>query len=235
MKKLVLLFLIAATISAQEKDPYELIEKVKSKFNQIQDYVVDVTISIDVNFLNVPESTAKLYFKKPDSVRLKSDGFALLPKEGMNFSPIGLFKGEYNAIYTKEEKLNGSMVDVIKVIPLDDSSQIILSTIWIDQTEHVIRKLESTSKKSGTLSISLSYQDKNQKILPSEVTFEFNVQDFQLPATITGEYNNTDPKDAKKRKNKYSGENITGSVTVKYQNYVINKGIEASIFEDNGK
>ena len=87
MKVLAALLFFASVIIGQAKDPDTLVAMVKNEFDKIEDYEVDVVIKIDINFLKVPESKAKIFFKKPDKVRLKSEGFALLPKEGLNFSP----------------------------------------------------------------------------------------------------------------------------------------------------
>ena len=86
----IILFVLVGFTNAQVKDAEQILNEVKDKFNKIKDYEVDVSIFVDVDFLKVPESNAKIYFKQPDLVKLDSEGFALLPKEGVNFSPIKL-------------------------------------------------------------------------------------------------------------------------------------------------
>ena len=80
---LLLLFMSVSIIFGQTKDPDAILNKVKENFNKIKDYQVDIHIKIDVSFLKVPDSNAKIYFKQPDKVKIKSDQFALLPKEGL--------------------------------------------------------------------------------------------------------------------------------------------------------
>ncbi len=226
MKKIFLsLIIISAAIIAQDKDPYKILNEVKTRFEKIEDYKVEATIIVDVNFLRVPETYATIYFKKPDKVTLKSDGFALLPKEGLNFSPAKLLNDDYSALYTKSEELDGSMVDVIKVIPNSDSVDVILSTLWIDEKEHVVKRIETTTKRSGTITIELQYEKVLKWGLPSQVKFSFNVSNLQIPATLSGEFEDNKPK---KKKN---NEPITGTVTVNYSNYIVNKGVDDSIFE----
>ena len=77
---------------AQSKDPDEILKNVITNFNKVNDYVVDVNIKVDVDFLKVPETKAKIYFKQPDKVHLEAEGFAMLPKNGMEFSPSSLLK-----------------------------------------------------------------------------------------------------------------------------------------------
>lgn len=87
-----LIFVLTQFGFSQSKDPNKIINDVVTEFNRVKDYVVDVNIKIDVEFLKVPETKAKIYFKQPDKVHLDAEGFAMLPKNGMEFSPSSLIK-----------------------------------------------------------------------------------------------------------------------------------------------
>lgn len=233
MKKKIYLIIIFCFVSfianAQDKNPDLILNKVKSEFLKIKDYSVDAVINVDVDFLKVPESKATIYFKQPDKMKLESEGFALLPKQGLDFSPSKLLDKDYTAIYSKTDTIDGETADVIKVIPDNDSSGIILSTLWIDEDEYIIRKIESTSKRTGTFEINLFYDDKSIK-LPSKVIFIFNIAEIPLPASLTGEFDQEREK-SKKKKNKP----MSGSVTVNYSNYKIDNGFTDKFFEDEKK
>ncbi len=222
--KYLILFLLVTKIFSQEVDPNDLINAISEEFNKVEDYQVDATITVDVNFLKVPETKATIYFKQPDLVKMDSEGFALLPKEGLNFSPTKLLQNEFTAIYVKPEILDGANCEVIKVIPLADTAGVILSTLWIDPDLKVIRKIETTTKKAGTFEVDLFYNGDKYKNLPSEVKFIFNVENFKMPRSMTGEFDK--PKDENKE------DSITGEVIVKYDNYILNQGFEDSFFEE---
>ncbi len=153
----------------QQKLADELINSVITNYNRVKDYEVDVEIKVDVDFLKVPDAKAKIYFKQPDKIRLKSEGFALLPKEGLDFSPAALVKKDYTAIYEQDVILNGKKVSMVKVIPIGEQSNIILSTLWIDPVDKVIRKVESTTKTNGTFTIELSYNESIKYPLPEKM------------------------------------------------------------------
>lgn len=228
MKYLIGLFLLFANlVIAQSKDPNEIINKVITNFNKVSDYQVDVNIKVDVEFIKVPETKAKIYFKQPDKVHLESDGFAMLPKNGMEFSPASLLKKDYTAIYEQEVNLNGLKTSIVKIIPLGDQGDVILSTLWIDQKNNVIQKVESTTKTNGTFSIDFTYESNIKYPLPSKIIFSFNVDKMNIPATISGE-TNTEKQDKKK---KSSDSRTKGQVIVNYSNYIVNKGVPDSIFE----
>jgi len=227
-KILFLLLLCSITGFSQSKDPDEILDNVIKAFEEIEDYVVDVNIKVDVAFLKVPEANAKIYFKQPDKVHMESEGFALLPKQGMNFSPLGFLKTDYTALYDKEVELNGTDVTVVKIIPLDERSDIILSTFWIDQTNNRIMKVESSRKPSGTFSIELIYpENKPDFLLPASMVFTFAIEDMHFPTGITGDSNSED-NDEKEKEEKEK----TGKVFVNYSNYKINQGLSDSLFED---
>lgn len=232
MKLIISLFLLVVNFGfSQSKDPNEIIDAVITNFNKVNNYKVDVNIKVDVEFIKVPETKAKIYFKQPDKVHLEADGFAMLPKNGMEFSPSSLIKKDYTAIYEQDVDLNGYKTSIVKVIPIGDQGEVILSTYWIDQSKKLIRKVESTTKTNGTFTIDFTYDDKIKYPLPSKIVFSFNMDKLNLPATITGETSNQKSD----KKNKNSDLRTKGNVIVSYSNYVVNKGIPDEIFEKKDK
>ena len=227
-KILFLILLFSVTGFSQNKDPDEILENVIKAFEKIEDYVVDVNIKVDVAFLKVPEANAKIYFKQPDKVHMESEGFALLPKQGMNFSPLGFLKTDYTALYDKEVELNGANVSVLKVIPLDERSDVILSTFWIDQVTNRIMKVESSRRPSGTFSIDLTYpKDKPDFLLPATMVFTFAIEDIHFSTGITGDSNSESNNE-----NEKEDKDKTGKVYINYSNYKINQGLPDDLFED---
>jgi len=216
------------TVFAQGNDPEKIIERVKTEYSKVNDYRVDVEISIDVSFLKVPKTNAQIIYKKPDKIRILSEGFAMLPKEGLNFSPLSLFKESYTAFYVKEETVQNKKAVVVKVIPLSDKSEVILSTLWVDRSTYAILKVESTTRMNGTFEMNLSYnRSQTQYNLPSSMYFAFEVDKFNLPKGLSG------PSAKKQEKKKDDGTKKTkGSVSVIYSNYKVNKGIADKEFEE---
>lgn len=227
MKKLILLIIFPIIIFGQTKDPDVIIKNVKQAFNTVKDYTVDVDIKVDVNILKVPEMKAKLYFKQPDKVHIQSKGFAMLPRDGLYTSPMSFLKNDYTAIYARDENLNGINTSVIKIIPLNDKGDLILTTLWIDQARNEIVKVESTTKVNGTFTLLLNYGN-NKYPLPNSMEFSFNTEKGRMPQFPV------DP-DQEGNNNKKGSGTISGKVFITYSNYSINKGIPDSIFEQKGK
>ncbi|MDR3668737.1 MAG: hypothetical protein P4L35_18000 [Ignavibacteriaceae bacterium] len=222
------MFLLCGFEFPQGKDPDLILKKVVDTFSKVKDYVVDVQVKVDVDFIKVPETKAKIYFKQPDKINFESDGFAMLPKEGINFSPLSFLKNNYTALFQKEEYLDNHLVSVIKIIPSSDKGDIVLTTFWIDQSYNIIRKIESTTKTNGTFTIDLKYDEGNKDYwLPSYMIFGFNIDKMNLPKSLSGQ--------AESESNKNLGKTAYGKVYITYSNYRINKGISDKIFEKKKK
>jgi outer membrane lipoprotein-sorting protein len=221
------IFLIVSLISAQTKDPIKIINSVIEKFEKIRDYEVDVTIKLDFSMVKIPDMKAKYYFKQPDKVKIDSKGFAMLPKQSLNFSPAQFLKGDFTAIYVKTETEDNHSYDIIKIIPNNDSSDVILSTLWVDQNQKIIKKIETTGKRSGTLHIELVYEN-DKSILPELVTFSFNTGNIPIRNGLPEK--KEDKKDD--RPNIRRDSQMSGKVYMTYSNYKINKGIPESFFEE---
>lgn len=240
MKKfLVTLVLIAAVaVSAQSKDPKKLLDAVIQKFNKVDDYKADANIKLDMNFIKVPEMKATVFFKKPNKIKVDAAGFAMIPKQGLKFSPTDLLKEDFTAIYVRSETIDNRKIDVVKTIPNSDTSEVILSTFWVDANESVIRKVETTSKRGGTTQIELSY-DNYEFGLPSQIKLSFNLGNIQMPVNVPNqsaenESAGTDKKN-RRRRGLPDGTSLKGSVIMTYKNYQINKGIPDSFFVEKEK
>jgi outer membrane lipoprotein-sorting protein len=227
MKKILFFLILYVSVLSQGKDPYVILNKVKSNFERVKDYQVETLIKVNMDFIKVPDMKATIYFKQPDKLKLDSKEFAMLPRQAFNFSPTGLLNNKYNALYVGKDKIDGSTVDIIKVIPNSDSSGIILSTLWIDSEKNLVRKIESNGKR-GSTQIELKYDNSIQYPLPNKISFSFDVP--QMPAM-------QDPRNKKVETEKKNEQKKPerGTVEITYTNYKVNKGLPDSIFEEKKK
>lgn len=227
MKKVFLILLLTVvSLCAQEKDATAILEKVTKKFSLIKDYQADLNIKLDMSFIKMPPTKAKIYYKQPDKFTFDSDGFAMLPKEGFNYNPSKFLGEDITKVFVREDEVDGNKVYVIKVIPNSDSSEIVLSTLYIDQSKYVLCKVETNTKHGAIIKVLFTYDKEMKYPLPKQVKLSFNFGD---------------KKETKEKSNKHDegfsmGENkMEGDVYLTYSNYKINKGLSDSIFEKNKK
>jgi outer membrane lipoprotein-sorting protein len=229
---LIIIMFLSVAVSAQTKDAKKIIDAVRQKFNKVNDYQADVTIKLNMSAIKVPDMKAKVSFKVPDKLKVDSEGFAMLPKQGLKFSPADFFKGEYTPLYVRSDMLDNRKVDVVKTIPNNDSTEIILTTLWIDTEGLVVRKVETTTKKGGTTQVLLSY-DNYEFGLPSQVNISFNMGEVKAPANLPKTDN--DSERGERRRGMPGGVSLSGSVIMKYKNYKVNIGLPDSFFESKEK
>lgn len=228
MKKSIPLLLAAVlfTFSAwAQTDP--LIEKVSQKLALVNEYVAEGTMKTDVAFIKASLGKVKVYFKKPNLLKVKKDGgISLLPRGGVSLTLNTLLNTkQYTAIPAGTQVFNGKSLTVIKLIPNDDNLDWVISTLWIDPVDALVYKTATTTKESGSYEITMQYGAYAKFGLASKIVFSFNTKDYKLPNGITLEFGDEDP--AAKQK---ALKNKKGTIEITYNNYVINKGIPAGIF-----
>ena len=211
-----LLILINLPVPGQTRDPYGILLRVKEKYSGVKDYSVNARIIVDARFLNVPPKEAVFYYKYGNKIHVQTKGFALLPKKVSGFDPQTFIGDQYTAIYINSEKWGDSTIDVIKTIPSDAESDVILSTFWIDDENNEVRKFEINSKSGGTYLVELFY-DKLPFDLPERLVFTFDIKEMNIPKTMTGEFNKEEISDSTTKEKK-------GKVTIFYSNYSVNSG-----------
>ena len=211
--------------SAQEINAVVL--KAKQKIDKVNDYEASGRMKTNVTFLKVPIASVKIYFKKPNKVKVKSEkGISFIPKGAVsiNLSNI-LGANNYTIIDAGKEMIGKVPVRVARLLPNDDNSDVVLSTIYIDEVNNLILKAKTTTKENGTYELEMTYGKYAAYSLPDKIIFAFNTKDYKLPKGVTFDFDDgTTNKTQGKNKNKKGRAEITLS------SYTINKGLPASVF-----
>ena len=229
MKKISILLIcivfLQTTRACAQGDP--LIEKVAQKLATVNDYVAEGIMKTDVSFIKASLGKVKVYFKKPNLLKVRKEGgISLLPKGGVSLTLNTLLNTkQYTAIQAGTQVLNGKSLRVIKLIPNDDRLDWVISTLWIDPVDALVYKTATTTKESGSYEICMEYGAYAQYGLASKIVFSFNTKDYKLPNGITLEFGDEEPVSKQQLlKNK------KGSIEIRYTRYTINKGIPPHIF-----
>jgi outer membrane lipoprotein-sorting protein len=229
MNKIVVLFVALLLASGSfGQDMMGLITKVKAKLDQVNDYEADGKMKTDVAFIKAPLGKVKVFFKKPNKFRLKKDGgISLLPRGGVSVNMNSIFTTtDFVALAAGEAMVNGTNTKVIKLMPTDENSDVVLTTMYIDEPNLLVRKSTVTTKENGTYTIEMNYGKFAHYGLPDKVIFSFNTKNYYLPKGITLEFDDEkSPAESEKYKNK------KGRVEITYSNYSINKGLSDSVFK----
>jgi len=212
-----------SNVYAQPVAADSILRQLKEKYLAIEDYQADIEINVDVDFINIPTKKAHIFFKAPDLYKFDAKGFFMLPKKGMNFSVTEMLNYHYTAIWVKSEFIDSIPTEVLKIIPIDSDLDIVLTTLWIDEENLLIKKIETNTKNAGSFSMKLSYRDMDLG-LPEKARISFEVTPFELPMNFTGDFKQKAAELDKNKKTK-------GAVTIIYRNYKINDGLSDNIFK----
>jgi outer membrane lipoprotein-sorting protein len=229
MKQMMILAsVLLLTVSATAQDVSALVQKVKAKIDLVNDYEAAGQMKTNVTFLKVPVSTVKIYYKKPNKIKIKSEkGISFVPKGAVSINVGALLNTTaYTVLDAGTDKIEGKPVRVVKLLPTDDNAEVVLSTLYIDETNLVIRKSKTTTRTNGSYELEMTYGKYMGYGLPDKVVFSFNTRDYKLPKGVTFDFddgtNNNAPAPEKNKK---------GRAEITFNSYTINKGVNDGVFQ----
>ena len=223
-------FLFQLVVFAKAQDVNVLVQKVKDKINLVNDYEANGRMKTNVVFLKVPVATVKLFFKKPNRLRIKNEkGISFVPKGAVNINMSNvLSSGKYSVLDAGNDKVGSRAVKVVKLLPEDDNADVVLSTLYIDPVNQVILKTKTTTRDNGTYELEMSYGKYIAYGLPDKITFSFNTKDYKMPKGVTFDFEDGSQKKTAAEKEKLK--NQKGKMEIFINGYIINKGIADSVF-----
>ena len=228
MKKIfILFFVLFLFIQLSAQTPQELINKIKVKLEKVNDYTAKGKLKTNVVFIKAPIASVKVYYKKPDKMKIVNEnGISFIPKGSVNINLAKFLSGSgnYEIVDAGTEPSTG--LRILKLLPSDENSEIVLSTLYIDEKAELIKKAKNTTRDNGTYELEMNYGKYIEYSLPDKVVFSFNTKDYKLPKGVTFDYD-----DGAKRKTDENLKNKKGKVEITYTEYLINKGVSDSIFK----
>ena len=206
-------------LHATAQDVNTLIKKVKNKLDNINKYEATGTMKTSIAYLKIPIAKVKIQYKKPNDLTIKSsNGVTFVPKGVDAISLQKIFSNEFTAIDGGTEKVKQKLLRVVRLLPISQQSNIVLSTVYINETDLVVEKSSTTTKDEGTYEMDMQYGKYIQFGLPDRVTFTFNAKDYKIPKGLTLDFDNTDSKNQKIDKTMLN----KGKAEIVFQQYAIN-------------
>lgn len=221
-----LLLLLSCSSSVLAQSAEELLAGLRAKSAKVKDYEARGKMTTSVSYMKAPVANVVVYFKNPDKLRIKNEtGVSFIPRGSVNINMASLFAqtGEFSTIDAGREEKTGWRI--IKLLPLDEKSDVVLSTLYIDEKAVLVRKAQTTTKENGSFELEMTYGKYADYGLADKVVFSFNTKDYRLPKGITFDYDDgTQKKDNQPKDGK-------GKVEIQYSEYKVNKGVGDEVFE----
>ena len=238
--RIILLFLLYSFLFSDENKEDYYIRKTNEKFNEVNDYQVEMVIRVKVPAFRMPKKKYKVFYKKPNKIKIKSKGFGILPKTGLFTSPNDNFDNLKNITMIYDEDLSNHVVlrgdlivDSLKFDMPNEYSRITFDPIVevkIDTINWVIKNVTTKLDSLKLFQINNNYDTYNNKYyMPKESVVKYFIKDKKLFNWINKDASNVigQGKELANRNDSI----VEGTITVEYNNYKINKGIKDKIFD----
>jgi outer membrane lipoprotein-sorting protein len=240
-----MLFLFV-TIKAQDTELEEIKNNIITQFSKIDDYQVDINIKINMTGFRMPKKKIKMFFKKPDKLNIKTNGFAIIPKTGINNNPNELFEmfnyiTEVNRTIRNNKQfyfitgiVNPDSIDVpIKNFQSENAN--ITMSLLIDAKEWIITEVDIILDKEKIFSIKTDYINIDNIMVPEKTNLSIGIKEI---SRIKNNFNNDLLFNSDNDFIKASGLNLKndefkGEISLEFSNYIINQGIDDNVFIRN--
>lgn len=207
------------------QDASKIVAKLSAKMNLVKDYSVQVRIKSEIPLINILPVKGTIYYKQKDKFRIVAKGIAVLPKQGFTDLAQLLNKKEsYTAVQTTTERIQDTPLQVISLLPTDETGDLILVKLWIDSSNNLLIKSQTTTRSNGTITANYQYGSQNAFGLPDVLVFTVDVKKFKIPKGLATDINRTTIPAKTIAK--------TGRITLTFTDYVINKGIDDKTFKN---
>lgn len=220
--------LMFSIVNANGQDVNTLVKNVRAKLETVNDYSAKGRMKTNVVFLKVPIATVNIFFKKPNKIKIKNEkGISFVPKGAVNINLNSILTNtEFTIIDAGIDKINNKSVRIVKLLPDDDNSDVVLSTLYIDESNLVIVKAKTTTRENGSYELDMTYGKFMSYALPDKIIFSFNAKDYKLPKGVTFDFDDGKPVNSVESKKA----NKKGRAEITISSYVINKGLDNAVF-----
>jgi len=229
MWKFGIVFILSFPAVVKGQSPEELLRQVRLKLEKVNDYEASGKMKTNVVFIKTPIASVRVYYKKPNKLRINNEsGISLIPKGAMNINVNNIFPDNAAFDIIDVGKENGTGLRIIKLLPRNDTAEVVLSTLYIDEQQFLIKKTKTTTKDNGTYELEMFYGKYIAYGLADKIIFSFNTKDYKLPKGVTFDYDDGNTKGKQQEADKVK--NRKGKVEITYSSYIINKGVPDSVF-----
>ena len=152
----------------------EVVAHVEQRYAGIRDYTVNLDVTVDIPGVSIPPVHATMYFKHPDKVFFKSEGFALLPREA-----AGLGIGRIRASNTVEDSVAREVIDgrtklKITMLPKADRTHLQRVSLYVDPDRWTADRAVTDLPDGRSVTADFEYQQQDDLWLPSSLTLSFS-------------------------------------------------------------
>ena len=176
----------------------------------IQDYSADVVAVMDLPGVQVPRRTAKVYYKRPNKVAIKSRGVVMIPKRALMPGNLGTEITQDTQVHIiGKTTVGGQPLYTLKVIPTGQGKAPDRLLVWVRGDRYTVERMEVYSGPKKELAVNWTYQ-----LIGGQ---------FWMPQTILARIPEWRSSSNTKRE---------GTVSVTFSNVRVNTGLSDDLFKE---
>ena len=250
MRRLVLIsfLIISPHLAAQTPSIEHIRDNVISQFAQINDYQVDITISVKMTGFRMPKKKIRMYYKKPDKIKVETRGFAILPKIGVGGNPsvfLDMLKHvteikrtirDNKSFYRIMGKVNRDSLKIPVSVKKDEIPDITMD-VFVDAKEWVVTEVGVYLDSESVFTLKTDYMEVSDVRVPEQSVFKIGVKgisrwttqnpfDFGGPGSDRQDFEKI-AKDAGFEPEK---DEFVGEMIMTFSKYKVNQGIDDALF-----
>ncbi len=240
MKYLVLsLLIIGSTVTAQTPTFPQVLDQLRAQFEQVEDYQVSITVRLKMPGIRMPRKKMTLSFKQPNMVRLKTRGFAMVPRRGLAFSPDSLL-GDLIDVSVADTILKETRLLTLRGrLPIgdDDEQMLVHALVFVDPGRWVITRMTTRVDGNDLFTMATIYTEPVEGIfLPEETTLTFRGMEDMLGGRRGSPFRRGGGRSRNRDESVADSSAVSiveiGEAVIQFKKYKVNQGIADSFFED---
>jgi len=246
------LFILSSLLVAQTPSIEQIRDNIISQFDRINDYQVDIKISVKMTGFRMPNKKIHMYYKKPGKIKVKTRGFAILPKTGAGGNPsefLDMLKHvseikrtirDNKPFYKIMGKVNQDSLKIPLPVKKDEFPDITMN-VFVDAKKWVITEVGVYLDSESVFTLQTDYIEESGVMVPEKSVFKVGVKgisrwttqnpfDFGGPGSDRQEFENI----AKKAGFDAEKDEFVGEMIMIFSKYKVNQGIDDVLFiEEN--
>ncbi|MEE4311313.1 MAG: hypothetical protein V2J62_05540 [candidate division KSB1 bacterium] len=221
---IIVLCLVTTALSQGDMTVSRIVTQLqKSSFSDIEDYIVDIRAELDMENVQIPPMEVKVWFRKPNKIHMESDGFAMLPREGLIIDPGHFNEENFYITITGMDTIDSRPAYALDLVPKKEEIRVKKIAMWVSAEPWLIVKIRAAVWQGHA----------------SEIFFQYSTVDdkYHLPASARAEISmppmgGVSP-DMSGSKEESVKEDKKGTLTIEFRNYRINTGFSDDIFGES--
>ena len=158
------------------------LNKTRKRYDRINNLQCRARLALNMTNFRMPDKQITIYYKKPDKVKVKTEGVSLLPN--FKFFPLIFIKPDsLNFTRSQSDKAdtNGFKKFNTKYSPFSTNL-----SVWVDTTEYIVSKITTGKQKENEIEVNIYYKNIGEYILPDSIFYNFRlnkrVPEFSPPS-----------------------------------------------------